>query len=53
MEADNDGPPIEPVRKKTILKNETPEFVSTSVSNGKEIRVSMYCNSSSYVIVII
>ena len=43
MDADNNNggpPPIEPVQKKTILKNETPEFVSTAASNGREIRIS-------------
>jgi hypothetical protein len=35
----NDGPPpIEPVQKKTILKNETPAFVSTAASGGREFR---------------
>jgi hypothetical protein len=47
----NDGPPpIEPVQKKTILKNETPAFVSTAASGGREFRFFIHKRLPAYVI---
>ena len=47
MEANNDdGPP--PIRRKTILKNETPELVSTVASNGTEICFFIHSSNIMY-----